>query len=150
MVAVEQKRRGISTFIATLLMMVLAVAAGVVIYAYTMGYLGGLGGPQTMGAMSIDTSSLDSATGTMTAYIRNIGHTTIIFDKLYLNNEDVTVDMFVDEQAYNDKTGFQNSPLKEGGVAKITVEGNFESTKTYEFKLIAKDNTQITFSLKAK
>jgi len=43
------KRKGISTFIATLLLMVLAVAAGIVIYAYTMGYLGGFGGTEQLG-----------------------------------------------------------------------------------------------------
>jgi hypothetical protein len=39
-------RRGISTFVASLLLMVLAVCAGVVMYAYTMGYLNGFNGPQ--------------------------------------------------------------------------------------------------------
>ena len=54
---VAKRRKGISTFIATLLLMVLAVAAGVVIYAYTMGYLGGFTTPQTMGALSLDTAT---------------------------------------------------------------------------------------------
>jgi hypothetical protein len=45
----------IEVLIATLLLMVLAVSAGVVIYAYVMGYLGGFGSPTTMGGISVDT-----------------------------------------------------------------------------------------------
>ena len=71
---VAKKRKGISTFIATLLLMVLAISAGVVIYAYTMGYLGSFGGPTTMGAIAIDTSSLDvSAPGTIQTGTRPVG-----------------------------------------------------------------------------
>ncbi len=52
---VKIKKDGISTFIATLLLMVLAVSAGVVIYAYTMGYLGNfnlMGGNPTLQVQS--------------------------------------------------------------------------------------------------
>jgi hypothetical protein len=38
-----RKLRAVSTFIATLLLMILSFSAGVVIYSYTMGYLRGLG-----------------------------------------------------------------------------------------------------------
>ena len=136
---VSKKRKGISTFIATLLLMVLAVSAGVVIYAYVMGYLGGFGGPQTMGGMSIDSSSLVSgAPGTMTAYIRNIGHTTLVFDKAYVNGVSTTF------------TLLPTGSLAEGKVTAVTISTTFVAAQTYEFKLIAQDNTQITFNLKAK
>ena len=60
-----RNRKGISTFIATLLLMVLAVAAGEG-YAYTMGYLGSFNTPQQMGAISVDTYQLKT-TGEVTA-----------------------------------------------------------------------------------
>jgi hypothetical protein len=132
------ERKGISTFIATLLLMVLAVSAGVVIYAYTMGYLGGFGGTEQLGAMSVDEASIDSTSG-LTAYIRNIGKTTIEFDTVYVEGTNVT---------------FTASPtsITEGSIGTITVadsDYDFNAGTTYEIKIIASDNTQLSFSEKA-
>lgn len=132
------ERKGISTFIATLLLMVLAVSAGVVIYAYTMGYLGGFGGTEQLGAMSIDEYSANSIDNVTTAYIRNIGKTTINIDTAYVDGHNCT---------------FNASEILEGDVGLVTIDStgkvNIESGKTYEIKLIAEDNTQVSFSVKA-
>jgi hypothetical protein len=142
------KRKGISTFIATLLLMVLAVSAGVVIYAYTMGYLGGFGGTEQLGAMSIDEASAVSDTpGNITCYVRNIGKTTI---KL-ANTSDAQV--YIDgEQATSWVAhGGGSLDIEEGAVqgVLITPASDLEAGKTYEVKIIASDNTQVSFSVKA-
>ena len=136
-----KKRRGISTFIATLLLMVLAVSAGVVIYAYTMGYLGNFGGPQTMGAVSLDTWSLDPVTNGLTAYIRNIGKSTFQLDTVYVNGKLVP--------------GVTMTNIYEGGVGTLTIgkgtgSGQFDwlPSTTYDVKVIGKDNTQLGFQVK--
>jgi len=134
-------QRGVSTFIATLLMMVLAVSAGVVIYSYTMGYLGGLGGTSTPGAMSLDTASCDGATHNMTAYVRNTGKGSIAFDKAYVDGALVPDSNFTRSP----------DPLSEGEVARVSViYWDFQAPKTYEIKLVAKDNTQLSFTVKCK
>lgn len=140
-----KNRRGISTFIATLLLMVLAVAAGVVIYAYTMGYLGGFGSPTQMGAISIDSGSFDASTGTLEVYIRNIGKTSVLPQDAYLLSETSSVKGAADD-------GNSATPMPEGGtpgVYKFTFAGNYIAGQTYNFKVICKDNTQISFLLKA-
>lgn len=133
----EKNRKGISTFIATLLLMVLAVAAGVVIYAYTMGYLGGFGSPTQMGAISID-----SATATITSvdvYVRNIGKTTVKVSTLY----------YTDSTAILRAITITSEELKEGEVKLISFAITLvDSGKTYTFKLVCEDNTQISFPLK--
>jgi len=135
------KDRGISTFIAVLLLMVLAVSAGVVIYAYTMGYLGGLGGTQTPGAMSLDTATCNGTTHVLTAYVRNIGKGSIDFDKAYVDGVLVPANNFTASP----------DPLPEGEVATVTITyWSFTTAKTYEIKLVAKDNTQLSFSVKCK
>jgi archaellum component FlaG (FlaF/FlaG flagellin family) len=118
--------------------MALPVSAGVVIYAYTMGYLGGFGGTEQLGAMSVDEASIDSTSG-LTAYIRNIGKTTIEFDTVYVEGTNVT---------------FTASPtsITEGSIGTITVadsDYDFNAGTTYEIKIIASDNTQLSFSEKA-
>ena len=127
------KRKGISTFIATLLLMVLAVSAGVVIYAYTMGYLGGFGGTEQLGAMSIDTYS--GTNTTISAYVRNIGKTTVNVSRAYVDGDPAII------------TG-GSVEIEENAVELVAVEGLFVSGHTYDVKLIAEDNTQISFSCK--
>jgi hypothetical protein len=129
------KRKGISTFIATLLLMVLAVSAGVVIYAYTMGYMGGFGGTDTLGALSLDEASM--TTSEISAYIRNIGKTDVEI-----------VDAYVDGTKL---TPGGTTAIGEGSVEllKIDVTSLSATTgKTYEVKIICEDNTQLSFSVK--
>jgi hypothetical protein len=131
---VQKKRKGISTFIATLLLMVLAVSAGVVIYAYTMGYLGGFGGPQTMGAISLDTYNFGSATS-IQVYVRNIGKTTFQLQSVYIDGSSTGV-------------SFTALSLNENGVGSTTITVPDVGTTTHVIKIIGVDNTQISFNAK--
>jgi len=131
------KNKGVSTFIAVLLLMALAVAAGVVIYSYTMGYLGGMGGSSLPGTLSLDTATCLESTGTMTAYVRNIGKGSISFDAAYVDGVNATFTATPD-------------PLQPEDVAIVTVTYPFTAPTTYEIKLVGKDNTQLTFNVKTK
>jgi hypothetical protein len=139
---IVQKRKGISTFIATLLLMVLAISAGVVIYAYTMGYLGSFGGPTTMGAISVDTWAMDLTPTTgagLSAYIRNIGKTTFQLDRVYVNGVLVT------------PVGSGLANLSENQVGQLSIPMSaytWAGSTTYDVKIIGKDNTQLTFQVK--
>ena len=136
-----KEQRGISTFIAVLLLMVLAVSAGVVLYAYTMGYLGNLGGTQTPGAMSVDTATLDATTDTMMAYIRNMGTSSISIDNVYVAGVQIP----------SGNITVSPDPIVEGSVSSVTVTLSPKTAgRTYEIKLIAKDNTMLVFNVKAE
>ena len=136
-----KENRGISTFIAVLLLMVLAVSAGVVLYAYTMGYLGNLGGTQTPGAMSVDTAKLNATTNVMTAYIRNVGTSSISIDTIYVAGEQIASGSVL----------VNPDPIQEGSVANVTITFSASTSgRTYEVKLIAKDNTMLVFNVKAE
>ena len=132
------KRKGISTFIATLLLMVLAVSAGVVIYAYTMGYMGGFGGTDTLGAISLDEASMTSTQ--ITAYIRNIGKTDVKIVTSYVDGTLCTTP----------PAGVPSTTISEGSVSTITITANAAGTpgKTYQVKLVCEDNTQLSFNVK--
>jgi adenine deaminase len=150
-----KKRRGISTFIATLLLMVLAVAAGVVIYAYTMGYLGSFGTPAQMGAISVDTYGLKttgevtSGQVALTVYIRNIGKSSFQLNTVYIGGKLLTSGY---NMVYDPTT---DTSLKEGKVGTLTINmgtstdpNYFEPSKTYDIKIIGVDNTQLSFQVK--
>jgi hypothetical protein len=157
---VKKNRKGISTFIATLLLMVLAVSAGVVIYAYTMGYLGGFGGPQTMGAISIDTSTLDPTTtdnaDAVIAYVRNIGKATFKCDSVYLDGVLLaTGEWTLKDEKGTTSTADDTVDVAEGKVGTLriiqdtsTTPDRFVASKTYEIKIIGVDNTQLSFQIK--
>jgi len=131
--------RGISTFIATLLLMVLAVAAGAIIYAYTMGYLGGLGSSKTPGTLSLDSAKAENNSGKLkiTAYVRNIGKGSVTIDKAYVDGTQIDLDPDV--------------TIEEGDVKAITISDSitYEAGKTYEVKLVATDGTNLVFTVKA-
>lgn len=166
-----RKSKGISTFIATLLLMVLAVSAGVVIYAYTMGYLGGFGGTEQMGSMSIDSQTATDGTGgsgIITAYVRNTGKTTIEFDIIYVEGVQYTYETGDTDGVPStggefavSVDGTAQQTLDEGDIAKVVIEDKdidetstggdiFVAGKTYEVKIVAADNTQVSFSVKVE
>ncbi len=168
------KRKGISTFIATLLLMVLAVAAGVVIYAYVMGYLGTMGNPTSLGSISLDSASLTQANGVLTlnAYVRNIGHASFTIDSVYIDGIKIAAVAGTVGAAngYSFTYPSGSSNLGENGVASLAIGQNpyidgtttsaitgtvngqatsgFQSSITYSIKLIGKDNTQLSFNVK--
>jgi len=154
----KRKKRGISTFIATLLLMVLAVSAGVVIYAYVMGYLGGFGGTETLGSMSLDNAKLtiapESINTYLKVYIRNTGKVALTPVTAYIDG--VKVDLTYD---LNGGESPDTWPVIEGAVFLLHIDyddytpaipGHFkwEAGKTYTIKVICKDNTQLSFSVK--
>jgi len=67
-------KKGVSPIIATLLLIVIAVAAAVVTYAFVTGFIGTSSGSATQtGAMSVDSTSANATAGTVIAYLRNTG-----------------------------------------------------------------------------
>jgi len=144
--------RGISTFIATLLLMVLAVAAGAIIYAYTMGYLGGLGSTKTPGTLSLDSAKATAGTpGQIKAYVRNIGKGTVTIEVAYVDGKQFK-DLDRDNNKDSDGDGKKDIDvvtIGEGNVGEVIISTDRTSSKTYEVKLVATDGTNLVFTVKA-
>jgi hypothetical protein len=137
------KDKAFSAVIASLILMLLAVAAGVVVYAYVMGWIGGTTGHKAgqYGELSLDTTIANSTTGVITAYVRNIGGTSATPDRAYVNDYNVT------------STTSDPATVDPNTVATVTINATVPGlTKdvTYEVKIICSDGTTLTFSVKAK
>ncbi len=82
----QQKRKGISPIIATLLLILIAIAAGVVVYAYVMGFsqnaINQNGNGQV--AESLDIAVLTHNLTAITAYVQNTGTNSINITGLYI------------------------------------------------------------------
>ncbi len=85
MKTLKLNRKGVSPIIATLLLIVIAVAAAVVTYSFVMGFLtpGGTTTPQ--GILALDTPATFTSNTVITAYVRNTG-SQVTISSVYINN----------------------------------------------------------------
>jgi flagellin-like protein len=81
-------KKGVSPIIATLLLIVIAVAAAVVTYSFVMGITGTTTGTTiAQGQLTYDVYKVDKTGGNnylLTAYIRNSGGKSVILNSIYL------------------------------------------------------------------
>jgi flagellin-like protein len=83
----SNKRKAISPIIATLLLILIAIAAGVVVYAYVLGFVGNTTTGQPSGQTNItsDSQSLKASTGSIQFILKNVGgKTATIGNGLYI------------------------------------------------------------------
>jgi hypothetical protein len=139
-------KKAFSAVIASLILMLLAVAAGVVVYAYVMGWVGGATGHDAgqYGELSLDTANAyaNATTGAqsnITAYVRNVGGKSVTTNAAYVNDLNVT--------------SITSAEIAPNTVATISINATTPGlTKniTYEVKIVCTDGTILTFSVKAK
>ncbi|MDD4325976.1 MAG: hypothetical protein PHC63_06070 [Candidatus Bathyarchaeota archaeon] len=90
-----KNKKAFSAIIAALILMLIAVAAGVVVYAYVMGWIGGVQtNPPGSGIITIESYTSD------TLYIRNHGTNTLTIDTVYIDNTPI----FITDSATIDNT----------------------------------------------
>ena len=73
-----KSKRGISTVLATLMMIVIAVAGSLVTYAWVMGYLN-FTTAKAGNALQIQSISNGGSPGNLIVYVQNVGQTTVTF-----------------------------------------------------------------------
>jgi len=81
---ISKSRKGISPILATLLLIVIAVAAVIVTYAWVMTFTT----TQTSAAgkmIKFDSAVIDVASGNVTVYVRNTGTEVVTVDKIYIS-----------------------------------------------------------------
>jgi len=140
------QRKGVSTYISVLLLIVVVIAGGILIYGYTMGWFGRLGGEGDLGILSIDEVSADGAANTITVYVRNIGSSSVTIDSVYVEGIQLD-DLNTTVEAIPLSTA---TPIAENTVVEVVItKGGLDPGTTYEVKLVGVDNTQIVFSVKA-
>jgi len=83
----RKSAKAISPIIATLMLMLLAVAAGVIVYAYVTGWIGGA--TQTSGAPKgqLQIDSISASTTDIKIYIRNLGGEIANVDAIYIEGD---------------------------------------------------------------
>jgi flagellin-like protein len=134
--SLKKSKKAISPILATLLLIVIAVAAIVVTYAWIMMYMGSAG--QQAGVMLKKDAPCLWQSGNITIYVRNTGTADAEIDKVYINAQPQV---------------FSCSPSKivekEGGTVTIVVTYDWTSETTYQFQISPKQGEPLSFSEKA-
>lgn len=137
-----RSKKAFSAIIASLILMLLAVAAGVVVYGYVMGWIGGsTQTPARTGQMQFDSIYANSATGKIQMYVRNVGGTDLNITSIYVGGTAVS----------NNTALTANSGVVTAQNV-VYLEVNYAMTKSnfYQLAVVCKDGTTISQSAEAK
>jgi len=131
-----RSRKAISPVIATLLLILVAVASGLVLYSYVMGYLGSMtkGGSSMQGVLSLDSAT--ATTSSITAYVRNVGSVSITINRAYIDGTNAT--------------SVTAASIAPGAVGQVNIapSSSLVVGTSYSVKLVAIDGTSLVFNVK--
>jgi flagellin-like protein len=138
-----KSKEGISPILATLLLIVIAVAAVIVTYAWVMTFTSSTTS-QAGVFLSADAVSWPT-NNTITLYIRNTGTGDGVIDAIYVGTSASNLERQPDV-AYSPSNGLVEA---EGGTVTITITYSWTSQVTYYFKIAPKVGHAIEFNERA-
>jgi hypothetical protein len=146
-------RKAFSAVIASLILMLLAVAAGVVVYAYVMGWVGGATtNPRQTGHLSFDTISASVGTSKINLALRNVGGTNLMLANVYVQSVDLTSYCSINFAPNNYTTPLNSTGylLPVQSVANIAINYTLTTGVYYNVQVACKDGTTISQSVQAQ
>jgi hypothetical protein len=121
--------------------MLLAVAAGVVVYSYVMGWNGGTTqNPTHTGQMQFDSINANAGTSRIKIYVRNVGGTNLTISKIYVDGIDTA----------NETVITTGTTLSVQDVHFVNVTYTMTKNYFYEVAVVCKDGTTVSQSVQAK
>jgi len=132
-----KSKKAISPILATLLLIVIAVAAIVVTYAWIMTYMSSAG--YQAGVMLSKDANCLWQTGNVTIYVRNKGTSDAEIDRVYIDSQ------LQSDVSYNPTTKI----VKSGEAITIVVTYPWASGTTYHFQISPKQGEPLGFYEKA-
>ncbi|ABL78612.1 archaellin/type IV pilin N-terminal domain-containing protein [Thermofilum pendens] len=137
------KKRGVSPVIATLLLIVIAVAAAVLAYIWITGYQGTLtqqaSTTQLQERIAIEAVSYNGTT--LTAYVRNVGDVKVNITTIYVFNGSGTI-INSNNNNYQLATPVVISP---GQVSTVTTSVTLTAGNTYTVEVVTKYGTKASY-----
>lgn len=137
-----KSKKAFSAIIASLILMLLTVAAGVVVYSYVMGWIGGATtNPRQSGHLSFDSIYANATGGKIQLALRDVGGTTLVLDQVYVNG--------------NNATGLcvpvpSTLTLAPQAVGALNVTYTMSSGVFYNIQVTCKDGTTVSQSVGAQ
>jgi hypothetical protein len=136
-----KSKKAFSAIVASLILMLLAVAAGVVVYSYVMGWIGGNTPSSTQkGVISFDSISANATSGKIQMYVRNTGTTNLNFASIYVGGTAV---------ANNTALTTTTNGITVQSVAYLEVSYTMTRSTSYDVKVVCSDGTTLSQSVQA-
>ncbi|MDI9608986.1 MAG: hypothetical protein QFX34_01745 [Candidatus Verstraetearchaeota archaeon] len=132
-----KSKKGVSPIIATLLLIVIAVAAAVVTYSFVMGFIGtGTGQSGTTGQINIESYSIQN--NQTVFYVRNVGNKLVTVTSAYVDGVSYTINP-------------ANQNLNIGAVQQFTIAYTSADAgaTSHTLKVVCADGTQASISIRA-
>jgi hypothetical protein len=138
-----REKRAFSTLIAALILMIIAVAAGVVVYAYAMGWIGGATttAGSTKGQLSFDAIYANASSGTIRAYVRNVGGKNLLISNIYVAGISKANTTALPAAGYT---------LTVQSLCYLQVSNTMTAGYFYQVQVTCKDGTTVTQSVQAQ
>lgn len=148
----KKKNRGINPVIATILLIVIAIVAAVVLYGFSLGLIGGLTKTQQIagGAIMIDGVSVADTLDSVDVYYRNVGGSSIEVVGAYVLDTTGNIEW----TASIDPLGTGEGEILEPGQStQSTVTGptgleNLDANSYYQVKIVAADGSSTVTSFR--
>jgi hypothetical protein len=138
-----KSKTGFSAVIAALILMLLAVAAGVVVYAYVMGWIGGAQQSSTnTGIIQIDSITASVDDQQIKVYVRNAGGSDLVLDKIYVAGTAV-------ENATAFTTSSKSLDVQQTAYLQLDKQ-SLEASRFYDVKVVCVDGTTVSTSVEAR
>jgi hypothetical protein len=143
----RKKRYGISAFMSVVLLMLLAVAAGSILYTYVMGTLGSnLDSDLPTGKITMDSATM--TVNTTTVYVRNVGSKAFELSSIYIDDALISTGYTIQVDGGDPSTNL----IDPDALGTVTAEktGAWTSGTHYKVKLVGLDGTTLTFNIQAQ
>jgi hypothetical protein len=138
----RKNTKAFSAVIASLILMLLAVAAGVVVYGYVMGWIGNAQqSSSNTGVLQIDSITASVSTSKIQLYVRNIGSTDLVLDKIYVAGVAVA-----NATAITSTSGI----LAIQNTTYLQLTQTLQAARFYDVKVVCVDGTTISTSVEAR
>jgi hypothetical protein len=138
-----KSKSAFSAVIASLILMLIAVASGVVVYAYVMGWIGNASqSSANTGVISIDSVTASVSNSQVKLYVRNSGASDVVLDKVYIAGAAVNNATALPSTGYT--LAVRNSVYLQFDSQTLQL-GKF-----YDVKVVCVDGTTVSTSVEAK
>jgi len=146
--------KGISPVIATIILVLISVVAGVLLWLWTSGFTSALPAQQQalyerikIEGVKVDTTQNPA---TVTAYVRNVGNVDVKISTVYILNPDGTIVEIPERITVTDLAGnpISSQSVSPGSVAKVevTVTGSYSSGYAYVIKVVTANGGEATYT----
>lgn len=132
----KKPRKSVSPVVATLLLILIAISASIIIYAWVTGLSSASKGTtlQANERISVEAAKIDTTSGNITVYIRNIGETVINLSDIRIYVYNMTDGTLIGQVGVTDKSSLAPGEVKEA-VANYSSSFTLNSGEYYRVEV---------------